>query len=254
MYYQTTTHPHPEAYITVNKKRIRQYGKNVYMDNKQEFEIELYNPTQNKVLAVITLNGTKMTGGGVVIKPGQRIFLERYLDSNNKFLFDTYEVESTNEILDAISNNGDIQINFYNEEQTPHKLLTYNNNTWVTTNATLTLNNPGRLSEPVMYNTNLGGFGLTSGSLNYYNTPRSRSNKTLSLETGRVEKGAESNQTFVSSKDRFEYNSFSEWTWKILPSSVKPYDSKDLKKFCTNCGSKIKKDSYKFCPNCGTKI
>ena len=117
MYYQTTTHPHPEAYITVNKKRIRQYGKNVYMDNKQEFEIELYNPTQNKVLAVITLNGTKMTGGGVVIKPGQRIFLERYLDSNNKFLFDTYEVESTNEILDAISNNGDIQINFYNEEQ-----------------------------------------------------------------------------------------------------------------------------------------
>jgi len=212
MYYQTTTHPHPEAHITVNKKRIRQYGKNVYMDNKQEFEIELYNPTQNKVLAVITLNGTKMTGGGVVIKPGQRIFLERYLDSNNKFLFDTYEVEST------------------------------------------TLNNPGTLSEPIMYNTNSVGFGLISGSLNYYNTPRSRSNKTLSLETGRVEKGAESNQTFVSSKDRFEYNSFSEWTWKILPSSVKPYDSKDLKKFCTNCGSKIKKDSYKFCPNCGTKI
>ena len=93
--------------------------------------------------------------------------------------------------------------------------------------------------------------GVTvGGSLNYYDTPRSHK----SLETGRVEKGAESNQTFVSSKDRFEYNSFSEWTWKILPSSVKPYDSKDLKKFCTNCGSKIKKDSYKFCPNCGTKI
>jgi hypothetical protein len=74
------------------------------------------------------------------------------------------------------------------------------------------------------------------------------------LETGRVEKGSNSNQDF--SYDSTRFNSYYSWnyTWKILPESQKPLVKEDLKVFCHNCGSKRKKSSHKFCPNCGQKF
>jgi hypothetical protein len=252
MYYQQNFNLNPEAYITVNKKRIRQYGKNVYMDNNQEFEIELYNPTNQKVLAVITLNGKKMTGGGIVINPGQRIFLERYLDSKSKLLFETYDVENTNEVLNAISNNGNVDISFYKEESNPNTLLSYNNNVWKPDVILGNLNGSNYISIGAQFTTN--STINTTLSSNYFTTNVLGLVNGNTIETGRVEKGSNSDQEFVSSKDKFENKAYYQWSWVILPTSVKPYDSKDLKKYCTNCGSKIKKDSYKFCPNCGTKI
>ena len=38
---------HPEAHITVNKNRVKQYNQNVYMKANTEYEIELFNPTQD---------------------------------------------------------------------------------------------------------------------------------------------------------------------------------------------------------------
>ena len=252
MYYQQNFNLNPEAYITVNKKRIRQYGKNVYMDNNQEFEIELYNPTNQKVLAVITLNGKKMTGGGIVINPGQRIFLERYLDSKSKLLFETYDVENTNEVLNAISNNGNVDISFYKEESNPNTLLSYNNNVWKPDVILCNLNGSNYIQIGAQFTTN--STINTNLCSNYFTTTGLGLVNGNTIETGRVEKGSNSDQEFVSSKDKFENKAYYQWSWVILPTSVKPYDSKDLKKYCTNCGSKIKKDSYKFCPNCGTKI
>jgi hypothetical protein len=119
MYYQTKTGT-PCAYITKDKKRLKQVGQNVYLKNGDEFQLELFNPSTNTVLSKIKLDGNYISGGGIVLKPGQRIFLERYLDDARKFKFETYEVDGTsNEVLDAISGNGDVVIDFFDEYKQP---------------------------------------------------------------------------------------------------------------------------------------
>ena len=106
----------PSAYVTKGKQRIKQYDKSVYLNNGDEFEIELFNPTQNKVLAKIEINGNNIGGSGIVLRPGERVFLERYLNEAKKFLFETYKVNGSNsDVLKAIENNGDLSVKFYSE-------------------------------------------------------------------------------------------------------------------------------------------
>ena len=95
----------PQSFITKSKQRLKQHIDTVYLNNGDEFEIELYNPTSNKVLAKIELNG-KSIGNGIILRPGERVFLERYLDEAKKFLFETYVVNGNNqEVKNAIANN-----------------------------------------------------------------------------------------------------------------------------------------------------
>ena len=74
------------------------------------------------------------------------------------------------------------------------------------------------------------------------------------IETGRIERGSHSNQSFDYVNIDFEYWSFKTETIHILPKSQKQYSSSDLeKKYCPECGRKIK-DKFKFCPFCGNKL
>ena len=112
----------PTANLAVNKSRIKIYNKQgemptYYLQSGQEFQIELFNPTTDVVLAKIILNGKAISQGGLVLNPGQRVFLERYLDVAKKFLFDTYEVANTNEVKAAIEKNGDFKVEFFKERQ-----------------------------------------------------------------------------------------------------------------------------------------
>ena len=108
----------PQSFITRSKQRLKQHIDTVYLNNGDEFEIELYNPTQNKVLAKIELNG-KSIGNGIVLRPGERVFLERYLDEAKKFLFETYVVNGNNkEVQESIAKNGDVVVKFYDEMTT----------------------------------------------------------------------------------------------------------------------------------------
>lgn len=112
----------PIAHICINKSRVKIYDKEtdpkVYLSKQTEFQIELFNPTTESVLAKITLNGNVISQGGLVLNPGQRVFLDRYLDVAKKFLFDTYEVSNTEEVKEAIVNNGDFKVQFYRESKT----------------------------------------------------------------------------------------------------------------------------------------
>jgi hypothetical protein len=112
----------PTANIAVNKSRVKLYNKqgdlpSYYLQKGQEFQIELFNPTTDSILAKITLNGNVISQGGLVLNPGQRVFLDRYLDVAKKFLFDTYEVANTQEVKEAIVNNGDFKVEFYRESK-----------------------------------------------------------------------------------------------------------------------------------------
>ena len=288
MYYQTKTGM-PCAYITKDKKRLKQFGQTVYLNNGDEFELELFNPTSNTVLAKIKLDGSYIAGGGIVLKPGQRVYLERYLNEARKFKFETYEVDGTsNEVLDAIAGNGDVVIDFFDEYKQPvwnnpityiggsfgGPIHTYGSNTInpYYVNGSTTTNLCNNVSFTSSSNTAGVNFNTTSMSNTFEgpnkrgvlrslkSKPNSRSEVTMdmlsmdSIETGRVEKGGKSDQSFQTVDKNFNSYTCSTSIWKILPVSQKVYEKQDLKVYCTNCGKKRKKDSDKFCSSCGNKF
>jgi ribosomal protein L44E len=298
----------PSAYVTKNRQRVKQYNESVYLNNGDEFEIELFNPTQNKVLAKIELNG-KSIGSGIIVRPGERVFLERYLDVARKFLFETYKVSGTSaEVARAIANNGLVNVKFFSEYVNPFAGMV------VTTNWNNGYSQP-TISQPFTYNCGTGGVGgmdvnqffsgtgdfinptmktgtlnlnsnisttsiggsgestFTSSSMNFSDSFSDNGMKSApkrsfmggtkklmktslsnEVETGRIEQGSRSNQSFKL--DSTSFNSYPSWesTWHIVPLSEKPVTREDLVLHCTHCGTKRKKDSHKFCPFCGNKF
>jgi len=269
MYYNSLKKK-PTAHITVGKQRLKQNGSVVYLKDGDEFEVEISNPQQNSVLAKLKINGNYIGGGGVVLRPGQRVFLERYLDEARKFKFETYEVNAkSKEVQEAIKNNGVVEVEFYEENRYGGNItITPGTITW--TNNTNPLIIPGVTNPYTIYGYNTTT-NLTSGNNSYFtNTSYNLNNnvdyntsqnlrKSLSTdrfkETGRVEKGGSSNQEFTSVN--MDFNSFpsSYSIWRLMPMSEKPVEASEVNVlYCTNCGSKRKKDNHKFCPHCGTKF
>jgi hypothetical protein len=283
MYYQTKTGT-PCAYISKDRKRLKQFGQTVYLNNGDEFQLELFNPSSTTVLAKIKLDGSYISGGGIVLKPGQRVFLERYLDDARKFKFETYEVDGTsNEVLDAIAGNGDVVIDFFDEYKQPvwnnpityggsfgGPIHTYYNNpftvnggssTFTTTNVNYSSTNTSGVNFNTTSVSNTFSGPNKRGVLRSLKSkPNSRSEVTMdmlsmdSIETGRVEKGGSSDQSFKTVDKTFNHYTCATSIWKILPVSQKVYEKQDLKVYCTNCGKKRKKDSDKFCSSCGNKF
>jgi hypothetical protein len=264
----------PQSFITKSKQRLKQYIDTVYLNNGDEFEVELFNPTQNKVLAKIEMNGNPI-GNGIILRPGERVFLERYLDEAKKFLFETYVVNGNNEeIKQAIANNGDVVVKFYNEDILPTRTLygsggtlTINNPVWTNTPYTYTTHNTlGNTSFTTTGTNTFYNSSLTSGTINtnsimndlknkgLYNEPISNKKSLRNVETGRVEKGSDSKQSFKYDNSSFNSYPFETNWWKIKPQSEKLVTKDDLAIYCTECGVKRKKDTHKFCPHCGTKF
>ena len=283
----------PLAKIAVNKSLLKEYSNSecsrvVYMKNNSEFQIQIFNPYDYTIGADISINGKQMPNR-IIIKPGQRIWLERYLDEARKFLFSTYEVENSYEAKQAIRNNGLIKVLFYKEKQfeepvhvyvnhyNPFDYKLYNNACDLEINncyhidanvananfcadtvrsldscehsVTGAYANASVATSATYSASTLSLDGLHKSSTNINANVRSKS-----IETGRIEKGSHSNQEFENVFIDFEYCSFALETIQILPESQKPYTDKDLKKvYCVNCGRKLN-TKYKFCPYCGYRI
>ncbi len=254
----------PTAHITKKKSRLKVYnGNTVFLNDKDNFEFEIHNPKQKSVLVKIKLNGEYISTSGIVLRPGQRVFLERFLDSNNKFEFSTYEVNDTSENRSAIDLNGDVRIEFYDESAPIRNGIHYPNTT-ITTYPWNPIMYGGTHNTGAPTFTTTGGIGVTStayyssnsintsGTLsNTFTGPNIRSKK--SIETGRVEKGDKSKQSFTNSYQDFNYNVEHQITFKILPLGTKNKTTQDIRQYCTECGTKTK-TNFKFCPSCGNKL
>ena len=268
MYYKSFK-KNPAAFITVGKQRLKQNGSVVYLKDGDEFEVEIFNPQQNSVLAKLKINGNYIGGGGVVLKPGQRVFLERYLDEARKFKFETYEVNAkSKEVQDAIKNNGVVEVEFYEENPYGGSITFTNEHGDYGYYGIRNYGNSRDITADFkLYNynttTSSGADYFTNASYNLnnnvdYNTSQNLK-KSLSTdrfkETGRVEKGGSSNQEFTSVNMDFNSYPSSYSTWRLMPTSEKPVEASEVNVlYCTNCGSKRKKDNHKFCPHCGTKF
>jgi len=259
----------PTAYITKNKQRVRQYGTTNYLKNGDEFEIELHNPLQKTILARIKLNGVEISTTGLILKPGQRVFLERYFDKPNRFKYETYDVEDSNESKNAIALNGQLDVQFFLEYE-PQQSYTYP--TYEPTifwyGGTPTYGSAGTADWGKAYGGDINSYryvnvdntGNPINCVNYSDTSDTLMSSDISvtnsasIETGRIESGSHSNQSFITENRQFNsYFSYSSF-WKILPESQRPHDMKDLKNYCSNCGTRIKKSSHKFCYNCGISL
>ena len=182
----------PEAFVTKRRQRIKQFKSNdsyeniVYLNNGDEFEIELFNPRSTKVFAEIELNGVSLKNG-MVLRPGERVFLERYFDEPKKFLFETYEVdENDSNVQQAIKNNGKIVVKFYNE----YIPLNF----YSTTYPTSAINHWDDFKK-ISTSDTTNYYGQSSFNCSYYTNPIANNRvKSFeiknSIETGRVEKGS----------------------------------------------------------------
>jgi hypothetical protein len=257
------------------------------METGQEFQIELFNPTSNSVLAKIYLNNNIISQGGLVLRPGERVFLDRYIDVAKRFKFDVYEVSNTQEVQKAIEKNGDFKVEFYTETTPLNSTITISNNpSWTYyTNPITYFSNSGTLSTPMgvtTSNTNYSGTvnltGMGNGSSSYTTDLNTKSfngtsatftssignyssnatSKTLrrskTVETGCVEAGSQSDQKLQTVNKSFNYYPFHTVEYKLLPISQKVNTADDInvKRYCTHCGTK-QKPEFKFCPSCGNK-
>lgn len=239
--------PKPSAHITKGRGRLKSYGDKVYLKNGSNFEIELFNPKSISVLAKIWINGSQISDAGIILKPGQRVYLERFIDISKKFVFETYEVEANSaEAMAAIANNGKVVVYFHDET---------------------TSDNGVRIRNPYVQNwdySNSGGVhyanycsnigSVTSSAPVFSSLTSSQVNSSTVEETGRIEKGESSGQELVNGSGSFEFFSCAVSEWQILPEGKKPVEAGEIRTYCTNCGTRQKKATWKFCPNCGTPV
>lgn len=247
-----------EAYIARSKNRLKSYGKNVYLNDNDNFEIELFNPTKKTIKAEISINGETIYNGGLVIMPGERYFLERFIDKNAKFIFRTYQVENSKEVKDAIIDNGNVTVKFYNQKTNFNQKISispqpYNKQFWWDhTNSPYFYGNNPSFYNSNFYDSNqpIGGLSGTCGMSGTLGT----TNLSDEFETGRIGEGQESSQEFTQSFLEFESFPINIVEMKILPNSTKPMSTKEIRNYCHGCGVRIRKQSWKFCPSCGESL
>lgn len=282
--------------LAKNKSLLKEYktqdcDRTVYLEDGDEFQFQLFNPETAEISARIYIEDTQLSHD-IVLRPGERVWIERYTDVSKKFKFVTYIVDGEDaQVKKAISHNGLIKIEFF-RKRTPSRLTVSNPNiTWTYLNQyttpaydygkiycdnnlsvsndileyTVDTNNyQGKSREftsstPLNANVNTAFTSISCASIcepNYstavYNSDYHKDTK--ELETGRISEGRHSNQKFDTVNMDFEHWPFRTEIIKILPESRKPYNANDLKKlYCSNCGRKIN-TKYKYCPYCGSKI
>jgi hypothetical protein len=253
----------PGAWIVSPQDKGRKSIKNgkVFLNDGDEFEIELFNPLTVSVLADIKLNGQSISKTGLVVKPGQRVYLDCFIDDRKKFKFSTYKIENSGEALDATQNNGLLEVFFYKED-----VITLDNwqrrfdriivekwypyypsypyyrptvwygttnpyNTVITTNGSSVIGTT-TTSNAYYSSNNIVNCSYTSGvDLSNLNISGSNNmNSINSIETGRVEKGEKSKQKFTEVDMEFEKHYIASTIIQILPESRKPAEVKDVKK------------------------
>lgn len=266
------------AKIAIAKNLIKEYktaesDRVVYLNNGTEFQIYLKNPYQTHLGVKIYVNNKSMGDNILVLRPGQSVWLDRFINENKKLLFSTYNVENTPEMNYATSQNGKVTIQFYYEkEDTPTIQATvydfnpyrFNISDTIDT-VTCYCNSVNTVNTSCISGTVNNSTFSASTKLNAEPVHRSlrkevdksanaKVDQNLSLETGRVEKGSISDQKFDRCDINFEYYPFKTENIQILPSSRKQIRPEETRrKYCSQCGKKVSPKD-KFCSNCGAKL
>lgn len=230
----------PQAFIATRKNRLKNYGDKIYLKDGQTFQVELFNPLHTNVLAKINVNGNSIGSGGIIVRPGERVFLERYLDESKLFEFKTYDVPKDDRSVDhAIRNNGLIEVYFYEEKI---HCDTWKGMDWY---------QPSNARD---YTHTHGSYDII-GMLNSYDTQICNTSFKDTKETGRIEKGSYSDQCLNEVYMDFQSNMVSSYTFRLLPESEQVTSSIGrIRHYCEGCGQRVRSKNANFCTNCGCKV
>jgi len=253
--------------------------------------LRFFNPLREQLGVEIIFNGFKKSDSYLILKPGQDVILDRFIDDKHKMLFETYTIDSNNsDSVEAIQNNGDIIFNFYKGRYyNPYNQTIFGStygsfSTSGHSGKSGTSGSPGVSGTP----TNVRRKGLQTeqikskwspidstkhtDSINYFsstttfsgdfnstsftdfNVTNKNSRTYNPLETGRIEKGDISEQTLKSVDIKFESFPFYSMSYKMLPLSTKSKEISEIRQYCDSCGYRVRKQSWSFCPKCGNKF
>jgi hypothetical protein len=245
-------------------------GNDIFLNNGDEFQIRLFNPLSEKIGAQVSING-KTSQNLLVLNPGEDVVVDRFLDEQRKMLFETYKYDKGNKAaVNAVANNGRIELRFFKEYVPSLTVSTWGTGTsTIYNNPFITLTNGSNgFASGMGITTNCNNVFLSSTSdtyklqsdLSFVSDPEleiksTKRFKTKSLkETGRVEKGGQSNQGFKSVDIQFQSYAFHTIMYNLKPMSEKNSYDKEVREYCTQCRYRLRNDSWQFCPKCGEKI
>ena len=275
----------PTVSISVKGNKLKVYpGNTVYLKNGTEFELFFENPTADNYKAEIIING-EAEHSGLVLNPGKRFRLERFMDTDKKFLFDVYKVDNNDVVKEIIKDNGSVVVNFYKEYKanifTTYPWITWSNGHTGTpgnfyngtinatggtikgfnmANATFTSNCcSANGSTQLSYNSVISNnMNIRSQEVMDSNIVSCASvNEPKQVETGRVEEGSDSDQKFVTVNMQFNSWVENSVSFKMLPESQKPtgnnvVSTQDVRSYC-KCGRRVKQGNN-YCAGCGRKL
>jgi len=252
-------------------------GNDIFLNNGDEFQIRLFNPLQEKIGAQVSING-KTSQNLLVLNPGEDVVVDRFLDEQRKMLFETYKYDDGNQAAkNAVANNGKIELRFFKEQITHDYATLYNlqgmGATYPYGNINIS-NTPGfaggqgstiTTNNVFLSSTNTSGMFKSPGiyasesDLSFVSDPQpeikstKRFKKSLK-ETGRVEKGGQSNQGFKAVDIQFQSYAFHTIMYNLKPMSEKNSYTKEVRDYCTQCSYRIRNNNWLYCPKCGVKI
>ncbi len=255
-----------------NNKVLREDGETVFVPFGSEYSLLIKNLNNTLAVVKIEIDGTDATEGGLVVKPGASVDLERFLSDNlnsgNKFKF----IEKTSAISDHRGDkidDGLIRVSYQFEKPGQKKQLLWD--TLDTTNLNMYGSTGGWTSgSSSLRSRGIGGQSVGSSGPQYSTqslssfddvgevycsadaTPVSKSMN----EAGITVKGSESNQKFrevtvgeLDSKEHVIVLQLKGVTETNKP--VKEAVTVKSKKQCPSCGKKFNARN-KFCPDDGT--
>jgi len=250
--------PQPCAWIVDPKDRGRKkifLNNKIYLENGSEFVIEMFNPLQDSVLTELKINGKLAASTGLILRPGERFYLDCFIDDRKKFIYKTYEIESdSKEAKKAVENNGLIEINFYKEKIKLKPVPKYR----YSSKKLFSGDNLSRYTMPSISYLSAGTTYTDTLSMMDFAPQEMKRSLPKMEETGRIEKGNESNQKFESIDMDFENYTLNRVSYQILPESKKPITTIEVKdeiinNFCPNCGHRVI-NGDKFCRACGHRL
>lgn len=221
------------AAIKVNGKILREFGDTVYLPFGSEYEIRLKNLHSQRAKVNIDIDGSTVTGNGLIIRPQQTVDLERFIRDNlnegNKFKF----IERT----DKIENHRGIKLE--------DGLIT------IRFEFEITINNFA-ISTPLTYRSYGGGLYKSSNVV---------SNNIVSVpvnDTGITVEGSKSDQSFGATSWFGSIGGTYVLNIKLLGETE---DNKKIREpvtvktklECKTCGT-INNVTSKFCSECGTSL
>ena len=182
------------------------------------------------------------------MRPGERVFLERYFDVNRHFKFNTYEVSEDNK--EAVKNNGLVDVEYHKEcISRPYIHYTYSGPYW----SDWTIDTGGSTNDIWKYSKAVTCDSAGNDTLYLSTANLNVSSPVLdTVETGRVEKGSRSGQHFTNVDKDFDTWAYHTVRLHLFPVSQKDRTIDEIREYCSRCGRRHRKNEN-YCPKCGSQ-